>query len=263
MRRKLVVGNWKMNGGLTTNAALLNEIATGLAHVSKSTSVPSDVVVCVPFPYLAQCQNLLRNTGIALGAQDVSAHQAGAYTGDVSATMLREFDCNYVIVGHSERRAYAAESDELVALKTTAALREGLTPIVCVGETLAQREAGQTVAVVSKQLDAVLRMIPAGALQKIVIAYEPVWAIGTGNTATPQMAQDVHAMVRAQLVQHDAVAGGAMHILYGGSMKPDNAAELLAMDDIDGGLIGGASLNAADFLKIIGAAANQANDVLR
>tara|TARA_R110001599_G_scaffold64023_3_gene178501 strand:- start:74459 stop:75235 length:777 start_codon:yes stop_codon:yes gene_type:complete len=257
MRRKLVVGNWKMNGSLAANAMLLDEINVGLKRDLKPNAVQSDVVVCVPFPYLAQCQNLLRNTDVILGAQDVSAHDAGAYTGDTSAAMLCEFDCGYVIVGHSERRAYCAESDVMVAAKVVAALANGLTPIICVGETSAQRDAGETAAIVRQQLDAVLHVIPVDALQKIVIAYEPVWAIGTGNTATPQMAQEVHAMLRAQLMQQDAIAGVDVSILYGGSMKPDNARELLAMDDIDGGLIGGASLSAADFLKIVRAATTE------
>lgn len=266
MHRKLVIGNWKMNGDLAANAVLLNEIAAGLKsdlkHASgralKSDAGQAEVVVCVPFPYLAQCRDLLRDAGvatdIALGAQDVSMHDAGAYTGDTSASMLREFDCRYVIVGHSERRAYCAESDDMVAAKAAAALAKGLTPIVCVGETLAQREAGQTAAIVKQQLDAVLRVIPAEALQQIVIAYEPVWAIGTGNTATPQMAQEVHAILRARLMQQNPTAGANVSILYGGSMKPDNANALLAMDDIDGGLIGGASLKATDFLAIVHAA---------
>ncbi len=249
-RRKLVIGNWKMNGSLTANSALLADLSAGLM----SEQVDCDIAVCVPAPYLAQCQSALSGSALAWGAQDVSAHASGAYTGEVAATMLSDFACRYVIVGHSERRAYHAETSQLVAQKTVAALQSGLTPIVCVGETLAEREAGQTDAIVGQQLDAVLALISASDLAKIVVAYEPVWAIGTGKTATPQMAQDVHAALRLKLAAKDAKAATAISILYGGSMKPDNAAELMAMPDIDGGLIGGASLKAADFLAIAAAA---------
>jgi triosephosphate isomerase (TIM) len=245
MRRKLVIGNWKMNGSRAGNAELLSGIAAGL------TSSGAACAVCVPAPYLAQCQAALQGTAIAWGAQDVSSHASGAYTGEVSAAMLADFACRYVLIGHSERRAYHHESDALVAQKTVAALAAGLTPVVCVGETLAEREAGRTDAVVGEQLGAVLAAIGAGDVAKIVVAYEPVWAIGTGKTATPQMAQDVHQVLRAQLAGKDAAAAAGVHILYGGSMKPDNARELLSMPDIDGGLIGGAALKAADFLAII------------
>jgi triosephosphate isomerase len=245
MRRKLVIGNWKMNGSRAGNAELLAGIAAGL------TSSGAACAVCVPAPYLAQCQAALQGSPIAWGAQDVSAHAAGAYTGEVSAAMLADFACRYVLIGHSERRAYHHESSELVAKKTVAALAAGLTPVVCVGETLAEREAGQTNAVVREQLGAVLEAIGAGDVGKIVVAYEPVWAIGTGKTATPQMAQDVHQVLRAQLAEKDGQAAAGVHILYGGSMKPDNARELLSMPDIDGGLIGGAALKAVDFLAII------------
>ncbi|RQO33227.1 triose-phosphate isomerase [Herminiimonas sp. KBW02] len=252
MRRKLVAGNWKMNGSLAANTLLLTEIKSGLkGNVSSATC---DVAVCVPAPYFAQCQGLLNGAAIALGAQDVSSHEAGAYTGEVSTGMLQEFDCRYVIVGHSERRAYFAESNELIAQKTVRALNAGLTPIVCVGETLAQREAGETDSVVAEQLNVVLAAIAVSDLAKIVVAYEPVWAIGTGKTATPAMAQEVHAMLRKQLQVKNAEAAAQVRILYGGSMKPDNAQELLAMSDIDGGLIGGAALKSADFLAIIQAA---------
>jgi triosephosphate isomerase (TIM) len=193
---------------------------------------------------------LLTGSPIGWGAQDVSAQVAGAYTGEVSVAMLADFGCRYVIVGHSERRAYHAESSELVAKKALAALAAGLTPIVCVGETLAEREAGQTFVVVRNQLDAVLALV-GERFNEIVIAYEPVWAIGTGKTATPEMAQEVHARLRAQLAEKNAIAAGTVQILYGGSMKPDNAAELMAQPDIDGGLIGGAALKAADFLAIV------------
>jgi triosephosphate isomerase len=248
MRRKLVAGNWKMNGSLAANAALLAGIKAGLQQPA------CDIAVCAPAPYLGQCQAELAESGIAWGAQDVSVHESGAYTGEVSAAMLQDFGCAYVIVGHSERRAYHGESDELVAQKALQALNAGLTPIICVGETLAEREAGQTAAVVGAQLDAVLQTLNAVQLAKVVLAYEPVWAIGTGKTATPDMAQEVHAMLRKRLVGVDVNAAATVRILYGGSMKPENAKELLAMTDIDGGLIGGASLKAADFLAIINAA---------
>ena len=248
MRRKLIAGNWKMNGSLAANAALLAGIKAQIE------SPACDVAVCVPAPYFAQCQAELADTAVALGAQDLSAHDAGAYTGEVSAAMLRDFGCRYVIVGHSERRAYHGESNELVARKTVQAIKAGLTPIVCVGETLAERDAGQTELVVGQQIDTVLAAISADDLIRIVIAYEPVWAIGTGVTATPHMAQDVHAMLRARLATKHAATSGDVPILYGGSMKPDNARELLAMPDIDGGLIGGAALKAADFLAIVRAA---------
>jgi triosephosphate isomerase len=208
----------------------------------------------VPAPYFAQCRAELSGSAIGWGGQDVSVHESGAYTGEISTAMLLDFGCRYVIVGHSERRAGHAESDELVAQKTAQALKAGLLPIVCVGETLSEREAGQTDAVVGRQADAVLAVLSAGGLTKIVFAYEPVWAIGTGKTATPQMAQDVHAMLRRKAAGKDAAAAETLRILYGGSMKPDNAAELLAMPDIDGGLIGGASLKAGDFAAIVNAA---------
>jgi triosephosphate isomerase len=248
MRLKLIVGNWKMNGSRAGNAALLEGVKAGLGDAAAS------VAVCVPAPYLQQCEDALKGGPIAWGAQDVSAHAGGAYTGEVCAKMLSDFACRYVIVGHSERRAYHGESNELVAKKAVAALEEGLTPIVCVGETLEQREAGQTFDVVGAQLGAVLEMLPAGAAAKIVVAYEPVWAIGTGRTATPEMAQEVHARLREQLRAGAGEAADGVAILYGGSMKPENAAELLAQPDIDGGLIGGAALKAQDFLAIIHAA---------
>ena len=237
-----------MNGNRVANARLLADIVAGL------DTAAADSAVCAPAPYLAQCEAALAGTPVAWGAQDVSAHAGGAYTGEVAAAMLAEFGCRYVIVGHSERRAYHAESNELVAAKAQAALAAGLTPIVCVGETLAQREAGQTAQVVAGQLGAVLACVGAAAIGSLVLAYEPVWAIGTGKTATPAMAQEVHAQLRAQLQAQNAVAADTVQILYGGSMKPDNARELLAQPDIDGGLIGGAALKAADFLAILHAA---------
>lgn len=237
-----------MNGSIAANALLLAEIKAGFG------SAVCDAAVCVPAPYLAQCQSLLAGSAIALGAQDVSMHEAGAYTGEVSAAMLLEFACRYVLIGHSERRAYFGETDDLIAQKTAQALRAGLTPVVCVGETLEQREAGQTEEIAGQQINAVLSLIAENDLAKIVVAYEPVWAIGTGKTATPEMAQEVHAMLRKRLSAKNAQAATEVRILYGGSMKPENAKELLAMPDIDGGLIGGAALKAADFLAIIRAA---------
>lgn len=248
MRRKLIAGNWKMNGSLAANAVLLNGIKSDLGRSACA------VAVCVPAPYLAQCRAELAGTPVAWGGQDISVHEAGAYTGEVSGAMLADFDSRYVIVGHSERRSYHVESSELVAQKTVSALKADLTPIVCVGESLAEREVGQTDVVVGAQIDAVLAVLDANQLDRIVIAYEPVWAIGTGKTATPQMAQDVHAMLRARLKVKNPDAAETVRILYGGSMKPDNARELLAMPDIDGGLIGGASLKAMDFLAIVRAA---------
>jgi triosephosphate isomerase len=250
MRRKLVAGNWKMNGSLAANAALLQALVT-----SVGTANVCDIAVCVPAPYLAQCQQLLGSSVIKLGAQDVSAQTSGAFTGEVAAVMLREFDCHYVIIGHSERRAYHAETDAVVAQKTLQALAAGLTPIVCVGETLAQREAAHTMQVVGAQIDAVLELLDEAQCSKIIVAYEPVWAIGTGKTATPAMAQEVHLALRERLAAKSVVAAASTQILYGGSMKADNAAELMAMPDIDGGLIGGAALKASDFMAIIAAAA--------
>ena len=246
MRRKLVAGNWKMHGSHSANAELL-------AGLAAARPFACDVAVCVPFPYLSETAVALAGTDLRWGAQDVSAHAQGAYTGEVSAGMLAEFGCRYAIVGHSERRQYHGESDQLVADKAKAALARGITPIVCVGETLAQREAGQTESVVKRQLSAVIHAL-AHCAGEMVVAYEPVWAIGTGQVATPEQAQAVHALLRAQLKAATPQAD-VMKILYGGSMKPDNAAVLLAQADIDGGLIGGASLKAADFVTICRAAA--------
>ncbi|MEH6434015.1 triose-phosphate isomerase [Massilia sp. DD77] len=248
MRPKLVVGNWKMNGSREANAALLTGILAGLDGSAAACAV------CVPSPYLFQCEQLLQGSKLAWGAQDVSTQPGGAFTGEVAASMLLDFRCRYVIVGHSERRAYHGESNALVARKAQAALNAGLTPIVCVGETLGEREAGETNAVVGAQLDAVLELLGKDAIANIVVAYEPVWAIGTGKTATPAMAQEVHAQLRTQLRACNAAAAESIAILYGGSMKPDNAADLMAQADIDGGLIGGAALKAEDFLAIIRAA---------
>ena len=250
MRQKLVAGNWKMNGGLQSNQQLLQGVVAGAAGLNGVT-----VAVCVPFPYLAQAQSVLTGTPVVWGAQNLSEQAQGAFTGEVSASMLQDFACRYVLVGHSERRSIYGETDALVAEKFAVALAAGLRPVLCVGETLEQRDAGQTVAVVSTQIDAVLKRVGVAAFANAVIAYEPVWAIGTGRTATSEQAQEVHAAIRAQIAQADAAVAGGLQILYGGSMKPSNAVELLGMPDIDGGLIGGASLVAADFLAICSAAA--------
>jgi len=246
MRRKLVVGNWKMNGNRLANTELL-------AGIEAAGPFVADVAVCAPHPYLSEVAMSLQGKRIGWGAQDCSAHESGAYTGEVSAAMLAEFGCKYVIVGHSERRAYHAESDQLVADKAKAALAHNLVPIVCVGETLAERESNQTDAVVKRQMSAVIHTL-GHCISQIVVAYEPVWAIGTGKTASPEQAQAVHALLRLQL--HAATPkSDEMQILYGGSVKPDNASILFSQPDIDGGLIGGASLKAADFVAICRAAA--------
>jgi triosephosphate isomerase len=243
---KLMVGNWKMHGSLAANASLLSELLSGMGGVNCLAAV------CVPATHLAQAQSLLAGSAFALGAQDVSAHESGAYTGEVSAAMLRDFAVRYVIVGHSERRQFHGETDTVVAHKAQRALAAGITPIVCVGESLAEREAGQTEAVVKRQLAAVIHT-NGHCISEIVVAYEPVWAIGTGLTATPEQAQAVHAVLRAQLQAATAQAD-RVSILYGGSMNAANAASLLAQPDVDGGLIGGASLKAPDFLSMLKAA---------
>jgi triosephosphate isomerase len=246
MSSKLMVGNWKMNGGLAANASLLSDILSGMGAVNCRAAV------CVPAPYLAQAQTLLAGSTLALGAQDVSAHESGAYTGEMSAAMLRDFEVRYCIVGHSERRQYHGETDAVVANKAQRALAAGITPIVCVGESLAEHKAGQTEAVVKRQLAAVIHA-NGHCISEIVVAYEPVWAIGTGLNATPDQAQGVHAVLRAQLQAATAHAQ-RVSILYGGSMNATNAASLLAQPDVDGGLIGGASLKAPDFLSMLKAA---------
>jgi len=239
---RLVAGNWKMNGSLAANRDLLDGLV----------SVPgTEVAVCVPYPYLAQAQQ--RPTGVALGAQDVSEYGAGAYTGEVSAAMLAEFGCRYAIVGHSERRALFGEDDATAGRKAAAALRSGLVPIVCVGETLAERDDGRVMEVIGRQLEAVREVLGGAAMGEIVLAYEPVWAIGTGRSASVAQVAEVHAAIRAWLKAHDVARG--VRILYGGSVKPDNAAAIFAVADVDGGLIGGASLVAADFMAICRAAA--------
>jgi triosephosphate isomerase len=247
MRKKLVAGNWKMHGSLAENAALLSALKPALAGI--------EAVVCVPFPYLAQVQAALAGSSIFWGAQNVSEQAKGAFTGEVSASMLLDFGCKYVIVGHSERRSLYGESDALVAGKYIAAQAAGMTPILCVGESLAEREAGVTEVVVSRQLDAVIDAAGVGSLAKAVIAYEPVWAIGTGKTASPEQAQAVHAFIRGRIAALDAGVADQLVIQYGGSVKAANAAELMAQPDIDGGLIGGASLVADEFIAICRAAA--------
>jgi triosephosphate isomerase len=246
MKRQLIAGNWKMNGSFAANEVLLRALAAGMDGAT------CQVAVCVPAPYLAQVQGLVVGTGIELGAQDVSQHEAGAYTGEVSANMLRDFAARYCLVGHSERRQYHGETDAVVATKAQRALAAGITPIVCVGETLAERGAGRTEEVVKRQLAAVIHT-NGHCISEIVVAYEPVWAIGTGKTASPQEAQRVHAVLRNQLRAATEQAD-RMLILYGGSMNAANAAQLLSQEDIDGGLVGGASLKAGDFLSIIAAA---------
>lgn len=241
MRQTLVVANWKMNGSLEKNQSLLESLKQG--------TVPNaEVAVCPPYLYLPQVSEILKGTAIGWGAQNLSPQDTGAFTGEVAASMLVDFNCKYVIVGHSERRSLYGESDELVAEKFAKAQAAGLIPILCVGELLDQREAGETENVVKRQLDAVINLQGVASLAKSVIAYEPVWAIGTGKTATQQQAQDVHAFIRGQI--SDAGVAEKVQILYGGGVKGDNAAQLFAMTDIDGGLIGGASLKADEFLTI-------------
>ena len=248
MRTKLVAGNWKMHGSRAANEALLQALKAGLMGSSAETAV------CVPFPYLEQSAQLLRGSSIAWGAQNLSELASGAYTGEVSAGMLADFGCRYVIVGHSERRAIYGETDTQVAQKFIAAQRVELVPLLCVGESLEERERGATENVVARQLDAVIEAAGIAALAKAVLAYEPVWAIGTGRTASPEQAQAVHAFIRARIAARDEKLAANLRILYGGSVKPGNAKELFAMPDVDGGLIGGASLVADDFLAICAAA---------
>jgi triosephosphate isomerase (TIM) len=249
-RRRIVAGNWKMHGSKQENQLLLEGLL-GSGTIDDSVSC----VVCPPFIYLADAVRALRDFPIAVGAQDVCAEAQGAYTGEVSAAMLRDVGCKFSLVGHSERRAIYGESDSLVARKYAAALTQGLVPILCVGESLAERDADQTYAVVGRQLDAVLAVSGVASLAKAVLAYEPVWAIGTGRTATSTQAQDVHAFIRGRIAGHDASIAAGLRILYGGSVKASNAEELFAMPDVDGGLIGGASLKAEEFLAIWKAAA--------
>jgi len=245
MRRRLVAGNWKMHGNRSANEALLDAVLAGIGGVGEV-----ECAVCVPYPYLAQAAERLRGTPLAWGAQNVSEHAQGAYTGEVSAAMLAEHGCRYVIVGHSERRQLYAETDAQVAAKFSAVQSAGMTPILCVGETLAERDAGKTESVVQRQLEAVLSVAAGRGFANAVLAYEPVWAIGTGRNATPEQARDVHAFLRSRVAAQDAGAARELRILYGGSVKAANAAALFAMPELDGGLIGGASLVAQDFLAI-------------
>jgi triosephosphate isomerase (TIM) len=253
MRRYLVAGNWKMNGSRAANAALVEQTRAGLGRCADV-----EVVVCPPAPYLESVGELVRESAIRLGAQNLSDQdKPGAFTGEVHGAMLKELGCAYVIVGHSERRALYGETDAIVARKFRTAQALGLVPILCVGETLAQREANETEAVLKRQLDAVLDACGVASLANAVVAYEPVWAIGTGRTASPQQAQDAHAFLRAQIAGRDARIAAALRLLYGGSVKSDNAATLFAGPDVDGGLIGGASLKADEFLAICAAAQAQ------
>ncbi|WP_126454606.1 triose-phosphate isomerase [Sulfuriflexus mobilis] len=248
-RQILVAGNWKMNGSRDSVKALVEGIKAGLGKVSKSA-----VTICPSYVFLADVQPMIAGTAIGLGAQNLSTEAAGAFTGEISSAMLKDFACQSVIVGHSERRSLYGEDDALVAKKYAVARAAGLTPILCVGETLEEREKGITEEVVARQLDAVIALEGVAALAEGVIAYEPVWAIGTGMTASPEQAQDVHAFIRGRIAERDAGIADKVQILYGGSVKGSNAAELFSKPDIDGGLIGGASLDAEDFLKICCAA---------
>lgn len=248
MRQRLVVGNWKMNGSLASAVELARAIVSGLPES------PTAVAVCVPFVHIPEIARTLQGSRVAWGAQNVADQPSGAYTGEVSAAMLKEFGCKYAIVGHSERRSYYGDSDESVANRFAQALSQDIIPILCIGETLQEREAGETFNVISRQLDKVLERNGIAAFAKAVIAYEPVWAIGTGVTATNEQAQEAHAFIRERLAQHDAAIAANLTILYGGSVNADNAQGLFAMPDIDGGLIGGASLKADSFLRIYAAA---------
>jgi triosephosphate isomerase len=245
----MVAGNWKMNGSQAEAAALLDSVQQGMAAVKQA-----EVVVCPPFILIPAVATRLKGSRIAWGGQNLDVNKSGAFTGEVSGPMLKDFGCTYVIVGHSERRALYGETDQVVAQKFKAAQTAGLVPILCVGETLDEREANATETVVARQLDAVLALAGIESLANAVVAYEPVWAIGTGKTATPQQAQDVHKFIRAKLAGRNAAVAQGLRLLYGGSVKGANAQELFGQPDIDGGLIGGASLNAADFLAICRAA---------
>jgi triosephosphate isomerase (TIM) len=249
MRKPLVAGNWKMHGSRADNAALIRSLLDRLPAQGAA-----EVMVCPPFVYLLETSRLLKDSDVALGAQSLCAEAQGAFTGEVSGAMLRDVGCRYVLVGHSERRQVYGEDDSLVARKFVAAQASGLVPVLCVGETLEEREGGRTAEVVLRQLDAVLAVSGAAAFGEAVIAYEPVWAIGTGRNATPEQAQEVHAMIRGRVAALDAKIGASVRILYGGSVKAANARELFAMVDIDGGLVGGASLKADEFAQICAAA---------
>jgi triosephosphate isomerase (TIM) len=245
MRRKLVAGNWKMNGSQAFVDSLLKDILSGLNDFSTA-----DVAVFPPFVYLSQVRQLLADAAIGFGAQNLSEHESGAFTGEVSALMLKDIGCNYVIIGHSERRHVFGESSELVAAKFVAAQTQGLIPVLCVGETQQEREQNLTEKVILEQLQPVIAKVGVEGLHQAIVAYEPVWAIGTGLTATPEQAQETHAFIRRHIAQKDAVVADGLQILYGGSVKADNAAAIFAMADVDGGLIGGAALKAQDFVEI-------------
>ncbi len=248
MRRSLVVGNWKMNGTQASAIKLASDILAGL------NGADAEIAVCVPYVYLSDVGQLVKGTQLALGAQNVGDQESGAYTGEISATMLKDFDCKFAIVGHSERRAYYGDSNAMVAARFAQALAQGIKPILCVGETLQQREQDQTFQVIDEELDAVFDLAGVDAFSDAVIAYEPVWAIGTGMTASDQQAQEVHQYIRGRFADKNAALAENLQILYGGSVKPGNAKALFAMPDIDGGLIGGASLDADSFLQIYRAA---------
>jgi triosephosphate isomerase len=245
MARPTVIANWKMNGSIASNALLINSMADELGKVSDV-----DLGVCVPFPYLAQMQQVLKGGNLKLGAQNVNAEKSGAYTGEVSCEMLQEFNCHYVLVGHSERRALFGESDSALTKKFEAVVNANMVPVLCVGETLDQRKSGQTSAVVAAQINAVLSGVGITACRNAVIAYEPIWAIGTGETATPEQAQQVHAEIRQLLATESEEIAQAMPLLYGGSVNEVNASALFAQPDVDGGLVGGASLSAESFIEI-------------
>jgi len=248
VRRPFVAGNWKMHGSRAENAKLIDTLLESLE------APRAEVLICPPFPYLAEIARAVKGSPIQVGAQSVCAEPQGAFTGEVSATMLRDIGCTHALVGHSERRALYGEDDALVARKFMAAQSAGLTPILCVGETLEEREAGATATVILRQLEAVVGLAGISAFAKAVLAYEPVWAIGTGKTASPAQAQEVHALLRARIVEKDAILGGQIRILYGGSVKASNASELFAQPDVDGGLVGGASLQAEEFLRVVATA---------
>ena len=249
MRRSLVAGNWKMHGSRAENASLVRSLLD-----QARADATTEVMLCPPFVYLHEVGRLLKDSDVALGAQSLCAEAMGAFTGEVSGAMLKDVGCSYVLVGHSERRQIYGEGDALVARKFVAAQSQGLVPVLCVGETLEEREGERTAQVVARQLDAVLAVSGVGAFRSAVIAYEPVWAIGTGRNASPDQAQDVHAMIRGKMAALDATIGASVRILYGGSVKASNARELFAMPDIDGGLVGGASLKADEFARICAAA---------
>ena len=244
MRKTIVAGNWKMNASKDSVDNLIKDLLTGMDGIT------SEVLVCAPFPYLAQVELLIQGSKVMLGAQNLNTNSSGAYTGEVSADMIKDFGARHVIVGHSERRSLYGETSTMVAEKTKAALNAGLTPLLCIGESIEQRDSGNTEAVIEKQLSAVIELVGIEAFNQIIIAYEPVWAIGTGVTATPEQAQEAHLFIRSLLAKNDESVAQKTPILYGGSMNASNASELISCADIDGGLIGGAALKAEDFLQI-------------